>query len=366
MPRPGDTCWSLITFILAVCWALASSAVGAQEPEVIDEGEAHDSGWEVYLDNDAFALLPLDQDYTGGLAVTLYGKRATQYPFGLETLRRRIDQWSGSEQRYRAKNTFTLHSFGFGYTAFTPRDISASAPIYDDRPYASLVYIANTQQTVAYEENQVFQSTFMFGVLGLGVAEFFQNSVHSALGQGTANGWHNQISNGGEPTFRYTLARQITHKKRYVKNGIDYELKSAGDISVGYITDVSLGLGTRFGDIRSPWWSFNPHQYDYGNMGIPTSRTGRSMRVSELFFWGGVDLRYRFYNALLQGQFRESAVTYSASEVNPWIAEAWAGITKRFQNGYKFSVVLRASTPELRVGEQRNPVWGGLMVGRSF
>ena len=101
-------------------------------------------------------------------------------------------------------------------------------------------------------------------------------------------------------------------------------------------------------------------------MGIPTSRTGRSMRVSELFFWGGVDLRYRFYNALLQGQFRESAVTYSASEVNPWIAEAWAGITKRFQNGYKISVVLRASTPELRVGEQRNPVWGGLMVGRSF
>ena len=125
MPRPGDTCWSLITFILAVCWALASSAVGAQEPEVIDEGEAHDSGWEVYLDNDAFALLPLDQDYTGGLAVTLYGKRVTQYPFGLETLRRRIDQWSGSEQRYRAKNTFTLHSFGFGYTAFTPMDISS-------------------------------------------------------------------------------------------------------------------------------------------------------------------------------------------------------------------------------------------------
>jgi hypothetical protein len=352
--------------VLIVSWVLVSSAVYAQEPESIDESERHDSGWEIYLDNDAFSLLPLDQDYTGGLAVTLYGKRVTQYPFSLESIRDKIDQWSGSDWRYRSKKTFELHSFGFGYAAFTPKNTSASTPVYDDRPYASLVYIANTQQTVAYEENQVFQSTLMLGVLGLGVAEFIQNTVHSALGQGTANGWHNQISNGGEPTFRYTLARQVTHKKRYVKNGIDYELKSTADVSVGYITDVSLGLGTRFGDIRSPWWSFNPHQFDYSNMGIPTCRTGCSIRVEELFFWGGMDLRYRFYNALLQGQFRESTVTYSASEMNPWIAEAWGGVTKRFQNGYKFSFVLRASTPELRVGEPRNPVWAGIIVGRSF
>lgn len=366
MSHPRDTVRFLTPLVLIVCWALVSSAVYAHEPESIDEREQHDSGWDIYLDNDAFSLLPLDQDYTGGLAVTHYGKRVKDYPFRLEFLRNKIDEWSGSNWRYRSKKVFKLHSFGYGYTGFTPKDISVSTPIYDDRPYASLVYIANTQQVVAYEENQVFQSTFMVGLLGLGVAEFFQNSIHSALGQGTANGWQNQISNGGEPTFRYTLARQVTHKKHYVKNGIDYELKSTGDISIGYITDVSLGLGTRFGDIRSPWWSFNPHQFDYSNMGIPTFRTGRSTQFQELFFWGGVDLRYRLYNALLQGQFRESAVTYNASEVNHWIAEAWLGVTKRYESGYKFSFVLRASTAELNVGEARNPVWGGIIFGRSF
>ena len=361
-----DTISFFTPLVLIGCSVLAVNAIYAQELEVIDESEKHDSGWEIYLDNDAFSLLPLDQDYTGGLTVTLYGKRVTQYPFSIESMRRKIDQWSGSDWRYRSKKTFKLHSFGFGYTAFTPKNTIASTPIYDDRPYASLVYIANTQQTVAYEENQVFQSTLMLGVLGLGVAEFIQNTVHSALGQSTANGWHNQISNGGEPTFRYTLARQVTHKKHYVKNGVDYELKSTGDISVGYITDVSFGFGTRFGDIHSPWWSFNPHQFDYSNTGIPTVRTGRRAQYKELFFWGGVDLRYRFYNALLQGQFRESTVTYSASEVNPWILEVWGGITKRFVSGYTFSFVLRANSPELRIGVPRNPVWAGITIGRSF
>lgn len=366
MSRLSDTSWLLTALVLTVCWMISSTVTNAEEREVIDEGERHDSGWEIYIDNDAFSLRPVDEDYTGGLAVTLYGKRVKQYPLRLESIRNKIDQLSGSERRYEAKKVFKLHSFGFGYAAFTPKNISTSAPIYDDRPYASLVYIANTQQVVAYEENQVFQSTLLIGALGLGVAEFFQNSVHSALGQGTANGWHNQISNGGEPTFRYTLARQVTHKKHYVKNGLDYELRSTGDISIGYITDVSLGLGTRFGAIRSPWWSFNPHQFDYSNMGIPTSRTGRSMQINELFFWGGVDLRYRFYNALLQGQFRDSAVTFDASELNPWIAEAWLGVTKRFDSGYKFSFVLRASTAELKIGEKRNPVWAGIIFGRNF
>jgi hypothetical protein len=352
--------------VTMLAWLLFTSAAShAHEHVSALEEEQHNRGWEIYLDNDAFALLPLDQDYTGGIAVTLYGKRAKYYPTRLEYLRNKIDLWTGADRRYRSKDVFKLHSIGFGATAFTPKDTSASTPIYDDRPYASLVYIANTEQVVLLDENRVYQSTLMVGALGLGLAEYLQNSIHSALGQGAANGWDNQISNGGELTFRYTLGRQITHVKHYVKSGIDYEIKSAGDISVGYLTDVSLGINTRFGNIHSPWWSFNPHQADYVNMGVPISRTDRSAGVKELFFWSGLNLRYRFYNATLQGQFRDSAVTFSASEMNPWIVEAWFGVTRRFNSGRTFSFVLRARTSELRV-EKRNPLWAGIIFGRGY
>jgi hypothetical protein len=350
-------------FVLA---GLSSSPSWAShEREIIPEQERHDSGWEIYIDNDAFSLLPLDQDYTGGIAVTHYGKRVIGYPLAVESLRSKIDRLTGSG-RYQSKDVFKLHSFGYGFSSFTPKDTSVSTPIYNDRPYASLVYIASTQQVVLPHENQVFQSTLMVGVLGLRVAELFQNSVHSALGQGTAQGWDNQISNGGELTFRYTLARQATYVKHYVKSGADYEIKGTGDISIGYITDVSVGLSGRLGDIRSPWWSFNPRPLDYINMGVPTNRTGRDSGVEELFVWGGLGLRYRFYNALLQGQFLDSAVTFSSSELNPWILEGTAGVTKRFLNGYSLSFVLRANSNELKIGEKRNPVWASFIIGRNF
>ena len=347
-------------------WLTFPAAVLADDQIKILEEEQHDAGWELYLDNDAFSLLPLDQDYTGGLAVTLYGKRAIHFPARLEHLRDKIDQWTGSEKRYQSKKVFTLHSIGFGYSAFTPKDVATSAPVYDDRPYASLVFIANTQQAVVREENKVFQSTLMVGALGLGVAEALQNTVHSALGQGTANGWYNQISSGGELTFRYTLARQTTPVKHYSGKGLDYEFKTARDVSIGYQTDVSVGISTRFGRIRSPWWSFNPQQFDFINMGIPTNRFGSGKNVNEFFFWGGMSLRYRFYTALLQGQFRDSAVTFSASELNPLILEGWGGFTKRFDSGNSLSFVLRARTSELKIGEQRDPLWAGIIFGHSL
>ncbi len=353
---------SLVFIVLASPRILLADHV----PDHIPEEERHDAGWEVYFDNDAFSLLPLDRDYTAGFAVTHFGRRVARYPFGLEQGRNKIDQWLGSENRYRSKNVFKLHSFGYGLSAFTPQDTSVSTPIYNDRPYASLLFIANTQQAVVVDENTVYQSTLMLGVLGLGIAEAISNALHSALGQGTQNGWHNQISNGGEPTARYTMARQVTHVKHYVKKGIDFEFKTTRDFSIGYLTDMSVGMNSRFGNIRSPWWSFNPQQLDYINMGIPTSRTGGEHGVSELYGWVGVNFRVRAYNALLQGQFRESAVTLPHSELNPFIVESWAGVTKRFKNGYRLSFVLRTRTAELKVGASENPIWASIILGHSF
>lgn len=75
-------------------------------------------------------------------------------------------------------------------------------------------------------------------------------------------------------------------------------------------------------------------------------------------------LRYRLYNAILQGQFRDSDVEFSRSDLNPLIGEAWIGVTKELGNGLQVSLVFRARSRELKVGP--SPSWGGVIPRRAL
>jgi len=79
-----------------------------------------------------------------------------------------------------------------------------------------------------------------------------------------------------------------------------------------------------------------------------------------------MSLQYRIYNALLQGQFRDSAVTFDRDELNELLAEVSVGVTREFASGVRVSLTVRARTPELEDAAGIPPVWGGLIVSRSF
>jgi len=67
----------------------------------------------------------------------------------------------------------------------------------------------------------------------------------------------------------------------------------------------------------------------------------------------------RAYNVFLQGQFKDSAVTYSSDEVNHAIIEAWVGYTIGLSDGYSFTYSIRGHSSELKQGNgDRNVVWG--------
>ena len=315
------------------------------------------SSWSIAFDNDIFVPGGRDQDYTYGLNAAFAGKGAKHHWLSLHRPLGWIDKTIGLHSRIG--QGVELNKIEYGLFGFTPEDITQSEPIQDDRPYASLVYVSSSREHYNRSSQVSWQSTLTLGILGLSIVGDIQGRVHSLYDGDIPMGWDNQISNGGEPTARYSVSRQSL----LFKSGSGFELKSTYQGSVGYITEVSWSLSARAGKIHTPWASFNPELASYAEK----STSGAARKVSEHYVWAGISLKARAYNVFLQGQFRDSAVTYSSDEINHGIVEAWLGYTVSLFDGYSFTYSVRGHTSELNQGNgNRNVVWGGVRLTKTF
>lgn len=314
--------------------------------------------WALAFDNDVLVPGGRDQDYTYGINFTQTGDNARTTSVSLSKPLIALDKWLGNEHKSLGfQETFSREIGVFG---FTPENISIRQANPNDRPYASLIYLSSSREQIDLVDNVAWKSTLTVGALGLGLVGELQDVVHEVTNSEKPQGWDNQISEGGELTGRYVLARQ-----QYFDNTSDnLEVKSTIQTSIGYLTEASWSLSLRSGRIHSPWSSFNPELASYGEK---SSYSSNAKAVDERYFWAGVAFKARAYNAFLQGQFRNSSVTYDHSELNPLLVEAWAGYTFAFKHGYRISYVLRGHSSEINVGAgDRSLLWGGIIVARSL
>ncbi len=333
--------------------------------ELIKEKE--NTGWALYIDNDVLISGgKIDQDYTGGFSVTLSGFRATHYLLSIDGWRQTVSDWLRLDKLYKNKAHFNLHSFNFGFTLFTPSDLTTSEPIFDDHPYASYFFISNSNIVVVPEDDMVYQTILSIGFLGLNTAEDVQTSLHSLFGANKPMGWDNQISSGGEPTAKYTFAAQKILNRSQGSKFARHELKITGEANVGFLTNTSVGFNWRWGRITTPWWSFNPHLSDYINMGVPIVKKTEKTHDPEFYIWFVASYQLRFYNALLQGQFRDSVVTFSDDELERTTTDLSLGITREFGSDIRISLFYRQRSAALKLPNARNPKWGGIIISRSF
>lgn len=320
--------------------------------------ERDKASWSVAFNDDFLVPGSRDQDYTAGLSASYTGANAARFWFSLDRPLGALDGLFGLGDR--SPQGIVGHSIEAGIYAFTPEDISLSRVQPDDRPYASLIYLSSARVQINSARDLAWHTTLTVGLLGVPLAGDAQNAVHKVIGSKHAQGWSHQISDGGEPTARYEVARQ-----HYLPMSSDHlEVKSTQSLSVGYLTQARWDLSFRYGRINSPWWRFNPDLASYGE---GSSNAGRSGRAPEHYLWGGVGLVARAYNVFLEGQFRHSDRTYAWDQLNHGLLEAWLGYTFAFENGYRVSYVLRGHTSEVRRGVgDRNVLWGGLIVAKTF
>lgn len=298
---------------------LASLVEEEKRPSLhLDKNTKTASSWALAFDNDVLVPGGRDQDYTYGINFTQTGDSAHTALITLNKPLLAVDNWLGNEhQSLSLQETFSREIGVFG---FTPEDISISQANPNDRPYASLIYLASSREQIDLVDNVAWKSTLTIGALGLGLVGELQDVVHEVTNSEKPQGWNNQISDGGELTGRYTIARQ----KYFESASENLEVKSTIQASVGYLTEASWSLSFRSGRIHSPWSSFNPELASYGEK---SSYSSNAKPVNERYFWAGLALKARAYNAFLQGQFRDSAVSYDHHQLNPLLVEAWAGYT---------------------------------------
>jgi hypothetical protein len=347
-----------ITLATAALWPLlAVNASGADR----NENEEAVTGISVQLDNDLFAGREDDRDYTGGLAVTFSGRRARDNVLSLDPLLSALDRAVGTAAS-QYEFAIERHAQQIGIMAFTPADITASEPLHDDRPYASMIYVSNGRVRVDADQRGAWTSSLTIGILGLPLTEQLHNGVHKLVGSERPRGYDYQISNGGEPTARYSLAR---HRLWIANPSATLDVKTTVQGSVGYLTEGSAAISIRAGRFSTPWWSFAPELTDYAPAPVPVESTSHSRR--DLYAFAGARLKARAYNAFLQGQFRHSEVRYSASEVEPLLVHAWLGVVTQIFEQTNLSYTLNYQTAEVREGRAaRDSLWAAVHVSHSF
>jgi hypothetical protein len=318
------------------------------------DAQGSDIGLGVYFDQDMF--IPGgndDRDYTMGIAVEFFQDRGPLYLMG--DLLERVDSVVGFDRRCGR----IYRSFLLGAVSFTPDDIGNPEPIFDDRPYASLIYLANKQ--VVADESRALGVELMVGALGLGVADSVQTSLHQWYRGVTGKsepvdpeGWDNQISDGGELTLRLRLseARRLAH-------GDSWDMAGTWDVNLGFQTNASIGFSGRVGDLNSPFWSTPYDPVNRGNF-VP------AMGGDELYLWAAGRLRGVAYDALLQGQFRDSEVTVDESDLRRLVWEAGVGVTRSWSD-YQLTFSINAKAGDTRLDAAPDEhFWGGLYISRQL
>lgn len=327
---------------------------------LVKADQAAPLNWALAFENDVMAGGQRDRDYTYGLNLAFTGPGLDRLKFEPSRLQSLIDQQINAWLPSSSSTRFSRRSVEYGLYGFTPDNISVSTPQLDDRPYASLIYAQSASESVDILNNTGWTQSLSVGVLGLNFVGSLQRQVHSLIDSTDAKGWNHQISDGGELTAKYTLARH-----RYWTPGkANWEIKTTAQASLGYISEVSYAISLRAGNIRSAWWSFKPELVSYGERSNIHSSTNW---VAEHYFWAGISVKARAYNVFLQGQFRDSDHTFATNELHHGLVEVWAGYTIGLNNGYRVSYSLRGHSSEIKEGAgDRNLLWGGLTFSKTL
>ena len=204
-------------------------------------------------------------------------------------------------------------------------------------------------------------------VLGLRWGGDAQRALHRALNGKTPQGWSTQISDGGEPSFLYSVERKMEFCR-----GDPSRIQCLAKIgaSAGYYSNVNTGVSFRVGKILSEFWS---------DFGPAMNRTGGAVKLRddngasdnfEFYAFTSISVDYVIYNALLQGQLRDNVYEINSRDIARAVPSGAMGLAisvkARLLKGLlaHFSYSRNFKGKEIKWGQEH--WWGSVWVGCTY
>lgn len=324
----------------------------------------------IILENDVLAQLGHNQDrnYTGGLVFSASGRFIPA--LHLDAPLRLLDKLSGVGKRHKDA-TQLLHTLTFAGTGFTPDRLNTADIVLGDRPYGSIVALAVSKTSVEKAlRRSAWTSQFAVGMLGLDIAGNVQTDIHQALRRRSGKetpydplGWHNQISDGGEPTAMYRVGYQRLLAGD--ESGKDirkhFQLTGGAEGSVGYYTNAAVGATGRLGWFNSDFWEFVSNTTGF----VAQKADNEGTPPIDAFLFGAIRPKLVLYNALLEGQFKNSAYTvYPERVLAEW--DFGAAITVKPLHLHFMWNAYAGRTAEFVTDAPRTHTWGSYTLSFVF
>jgi hypothetical protein len=372
-----------------------AAATPTLQPESIEERW----GLSIFVDQDSvypwIAPWGGDQNYTMGVGLQISGQlaRFASWPtekidwlFGLSRLHSHLRE-TGAILVDGTPRSPESHTLLLENGAFTPKHIEAAEPIFDDRPYASILALTAGHSTIDFYRRRVLRTDLTLGMLGLRLSESIQTSIHrcrrkknqdkdpAAVTPYDPMGWPNQISDGGELTAKYTVTWL-----QALSESPPHDLTLHLEGSLGYYTNAAVGFAARLGWLRSDFWATRYNPLSYVNQAVPQAvvesaqptaaqaaaarrvpRRERGRSRVEAYLFAAARARLVIYNELLQGGFLDSTVTIAGSDVERVVPEFDVGASLA-KSGWTLTIAATRRSPEMGVGVPRTHTWGGIYV----
>ena len=327
--------------------------VGAHELEQV-------SGVRLQIDNDLFAGGERDRDYTGGMAITISGTAARDGLLSLDPLLTQARRAVRASARTRART----HARQIGLMAFTPSDTITREAQQDDRPYASLLF--------AVERPRACRCGRSRRLVQQPDGRRARSVVHRAVCTAPCTKpWARKRRRATTIRSPAAASRRLATRWRATSSWIADPSGRARreDDRAG---QRGLSHRSQRGDLDAR----RPLRYAVVELRAGADRlhrragAGRSASACsrELYFFAGARIKARAYNAFLQGQFRDSAVTLLVRR------DRAAG---RRSLDRRRDAALRTDAAELHAATTRPPscakarrardaLWGGVQLAHSF
>lgn len=219
-------------FLIAIFCLLAPVAWAEAIKQNEERPRADDKDiFNVVLENDLFA--GRDRGYTNGIRFAWLSSEKSVPSWA---------RWGANHLLPLANDGHKRISLAFGQSMFAPANLSATAPIIGDRPYAGYLYgsIGMVSDTGKKLDNVVLS----LGVVGpAALGRPVQKIVHRAIDSPEPMGWDNQLNN--EPTINMTYERKWRALYKLSPLGLQTDAVPHVGISLGTV-DTSAATGATF------------------------------------------------------------------------------------------------------------------------